>query len=166
MLYVGLFVNQEVNIYQEVGRNQQLAGQLVDGVGNVTGGLAVDAKARLYVADDSGSVVVFEPGALMPTGVYQFPYQAPYPLGIAVGADYTLYAPLNLAGPLVAFPKGDRRKPELTINMPAGDVAFAAAVDAQNNLYIEYGPPKYPSPGFVEEMRAGFDPMHRHSASR
>jgi DNA-binding beta-propeller fold protein YncE len=35
--------------------------------------------------------------------------------------------------------------------MPSGDTAFAVALDNDSNVYIEYGPPHYPSPGYIEK---------------
>lgn len=154
LLYVGLFNSSVVNIYRESGQNQPLAGQLSDGVGQPTGGLAVDSKARLYVVSDANSAVVFQPGALMPTGVYRMP-NGSFPGGIAVGSDFTFDAPLNNVGPLVQFAKANRRSPDLTIDFPAGDAATAAALDSQNNLYIGYGPMLGSPAGYFEKCPPG-----------
>ena len=157
-LYVGLFNGQTVNLYDASG-NGQPTSQLFDGLGNITGGVAVDRQKRVYVSTGSGLVMVFPGGGFVPMQRYRFPdqYSPGYPLGIAVGADGTLYAPLNIAGVVAAYPKGDTQTASLTITMPSGTTAMAAAVDDQNNLYIEYGPPKYPSPGYIEKCPPNSD---------
>lgn len=137
LLYVGLFGAGAVNVYDAA--DLSLQGQIVDGIVNVSGGLAVDSQSRLYVAANSTVVNVYRRDALTPTGLYRFPYQVGAPQGIAVGPDGTFYAPLIGAKVAVVYPKGDRNKPALTLAMPGQDTAWATAVDAQNNLYVEHG---------------------------
>ncbi|MGH9641517.1 MAG: hypothetical protein ACRD3Q_03755 [Terriglobales bacterium] len=151
-LYVGLFNAQLVSVYDAFGSGQPSA-QLLDGMVNATGGIAVDGTKHVYVSIGGGNVMVYPGGSLVPVQRYRFPDQPSpsYPLGIAVGGDGTLYAPLNLAGVVAVYPKGDTKQASLTISMPSGDTAMAAAVDSQNNLYIEYGPPHYPSSGYIEK---------------
>ena len=157
-LYVGLFNGQAVNIYDAFGNGQPSA-QLLDGMVNSTGGIAVDRAKRVYVSIGGGNVMVYPSGGFVPVQRYRFPdqYFPGYPLGIAVGGDGTLYAPLNLAGVVAVYPKGDTQTASLTITMPSGTTAMAAAVDDQNNLYIEYGPPHYPSPGYIEKCPPNSD---------
>ena len=151
-LYVVLFNAQAVNVYDAFG-NGQPSYQLLDGLANSTGGIAVDRANRVYVSTGSGIVSVYPGRSLVPIERYRFPdqYSPSFPLGIAVGNDGTLYAPLNLAGVVAVYPKGDTTKASLTIAMPSGTTAMAAAVDDLNNLYIEYGPPHYPSSGYIEK---------------
>lgn len=98
-LYVGLFNGQTVNIYDAFGSGQPSA-QLFDGLGNTTGGLAVDRARRLYVSTSSGLVMVYPNKGFVPVERYRFPdqYFPGFPLGIAVDGEGTLYAPLNIAG--------------------------------------------------------------------
>lgn len=154
LVYIGLFTAQAVNVYQG-GSTYPLLGQLVDGVGNPVGGLAVDRFKKLFVDTDSSWVNVYEPGSLVPSGTYQIGVAA-FPLGIAIGQDETLYAPLNGVGVVDVFPKGERRAPSLVIPMPPGDVPLAAVVDSQNDLYVEYSPGgRFPQPAHIERCLPG-----------
>jgi DNA-binding beta-propeller fold protein YncE len=154
LVYVGLFTAQTVNVYQG-GSGYPLLGQLFDGVGNPVGGLAVDRFQKLYISTDGSWVNVFDRGSLVPSGTYTIG-SATFPLGIAIGRDETLYAPLNQIGVLDVFAKGERRAPTLIIPMPQGDTPLAAAVDGQNNLYIEYGPfGHFPQPAHIEKCLPG-----------
>ncbi len=151
-LYVGLFNGQTVNIYDAFGNGQPTA-QLFDGLDNSTGGIAVDQSENVYVSTGGNRVMVYPAGGLVPIQRYRFPDQffPAFPLGIAVGGDGTLYAALNLAAVVAVYPKGDTQTASLTIPTPSGTTAYAAAVDSQNNLYIEYGEPHYPTPGYIEK---------------
>lgn len=154
LVYVGLFNTQAVNVYQG-GGSYPFLGQLVDGIGNPVGGLAVDRLQKLFVDTDSGFVNVYTRGSLVPSGTYPIG-PATFPLGIAVGPDETLYAPLNLSGVVDVFPRGERKAPALVIPMPSGDGPLAAAVDAQNDLYVEYGPlGRFPQPAHIEKCLPG-----------
>lgn len=154
LVYVGLFTAQTVNVYQG-GTGYPFAGQLFDGVGNPIGGFAVDRFQKLFISTDGSFVNVFERGSLVPSGTYPIG-AATFPLGIAIGQDETLYAPLNQIGVLDVFAKGERRAPSLVIPMPQGDTPLAAAVDAQNDLYIEYSPfGHYPQPAHIEKCQPG-----------
>jgi hypothetical protein len=149
-LYLGLFNGQDVNVYDAFG-NGQPTGQILDGLANTTGGLAVGHNHRLYVSDAT-YVTAYPRGGLVPLARYRFPDQGlpGIPLGIAVGTDGTLYAPLSNDGVVAVYPKGDTMKASLTIPAPSGNTVFAVALDNQNNLYIEYGAPTYPSAGYIE----------------
>jgi hypothetical protein len=155
-LYVGLFNGQVVNVYDAFGDGQPNY-QFVDGLGTITGGIAVGRNHQVYVTTDSGLVVVFDEGHLTPVQRYRFPDQPSptYPLGIAVDSAGTLYAPMNLEGVLVVYPKGDTQKATLTIPVPSGETPYAAALDTDNNLYIEYGGFTFPSTGYIEECAPG-----------
>jgi hypothetical protein len=156
LLYVGLFNGQLVNVYDAFGDGQPNY-QLVDALGTITGGIAVGKNHEVYVTTDSGQVVAFDKGKFTPVQRYRFPDQPAqdYPLGIAVDGEGTLYAPMNTEGVLVVYPKGDTQKASLTIPMPSGETAYAAGVDLENNLYIEYGGFTFPSPAYVEECPPG-----------
>lgn len=154
LIYVGLFINQAVNVYQGPS-GFGLLGQLLDGVGNPSGGFAVDKYQKLYIATDNSFVDVFQRDSLVPSGTYPIG-NATFPLGIAVGQDETLYAPLNAAGRVVEYAKGDRKKPSLIIGAPPGTEPIAVALDAQNDLYIEYAAPgAFPQPAHIEECPPG-----------
>jgi hypothetical protein len=151
-LYVGLFNGQAVNIYDAFGNGQPTT-QLLDGLYNSTGGIAVGRDRKVYVSTSGGLVVVFPGGGFVPLQRYRFPDQfAPaFPTGIAVDSVGTLYAPLYFDGLVAVYPKGDTQKASLTIPVPSGNAAFAAAVDDQNNVYIEYGLNQHLSPGYIEK---------------
>lgn len=154
LVYVGLYTTQVVNVYQGPS-GFGLLGQLLDGVGNPSGGLAVDKFQKLFIATDNAFVDVFERGSLVPSGSYPIGV-ATFPLGIAIGQDESLYAPLNLVGRVVVYAKGERKSPSLTIFMPAGDDPLAVAVDAQNDVYIEYAPSgPFPQPAHIEKCPPG-----------
>jgi hypothetical protein len=156
LLYVGLFNSQLVNVYDAFGNGQPIY-QLVDAVDNITGGIAVGKNHEVYVPTGGVMVVAFDQGQLTPVERYRFPDQ-PFPtvpLGIAVDGEGTLYAPMSSEGVLVVYPKGDTQKATLTIPMPSGETPYAAAVDTENNLYIEYGGFTFPSTGYIEECAPG-----------
>jgi hypothetical protein len=155
LVYVGLFNAQAVNIYS--GSQLQLTQTLVDGLYNSTGGIAVDSSQHVYIVTGAGIVVVYPRGGVVPSNRYQFldQYQPPLTLGINVGSDGTLYAPLWGAGVVAEYPKGDTMTSSLTIPAPSGTTVYATAVDSQNNLYIEYGAAAYPNPGFIEKCPPG-----------
>jgi hypothetical protein len=150
LLYVGLFNGQAVNVYDSATGSQK--SRILDGVFNVTGGLAVDRARKVYVATGSGSVVAYERGELVPTRRFQFPDQGQpvTPQGIAVGKDGTFYAASYHDGAVFAY-KADVKQASLVIKMPSGQTAFAVALDAQNNLYIAYGGPLFGDPGHIEK---------------
>ena len=154
LVYVGLYTSQAVNVYQGPS-GFGLIGQLLDGVGNPSGGLAVDRFQKLYIATDNSFVDVFQRGSLVPSGTYPIGI-ATYPFGIAIGQDETLYAPLNFVGKVVVYPKGERKNPSLVILTPQGTAPLAVALDSQNDLYIEYGPPgPFPQPAYIEKCAPG-----------
>jgi hypothetical protein len=151
-LYVGLFNGQAVNIYDAFGNGQPTA-QLLDGLANSTGGIAVDQDRRVYVSTSGSTVMTFPAGGFVPIRRYRFPEQGvpAYPFGIAVDSAGSLYAPLYFDGLVAVYPKGETKKASMTIPVPAGNAAFAAALDGQSNIYIEYGLNAYPSPGYIEK---------------
>jgi hypothetical protein len=155
-LYVGLFNGALVNVYDAFG-NGQPNYQLVDGLFAITGGIAIGRNQEVFISTGSTQVIVFKHGALTPLLRYHFPdqYDPSYPLGIAVGSDGTLYAPLNIAGVVAVYPRGDTQQASLTIPVPSGETPYAVAVDSQNNLYIEYGGVTTPSPAYIEKCAPG-----------
>lgn len=154
LLYVGLFNGQAVNVYK-VGQDKGPIRQILDGVSNITGDLAVDRDQRLYAT--SGVVVVYPHGGVVPAGRYNFADQGQPPLvaGTAIGSDGTFYAALYGDGLVAEYTKSKQQKASLTIPMPFGNTAWAVAVDSQNNVYIEYAPAPYPSPGHIEKCAPG-----------
>lgn len=154
LLYVALYNAKAVNIYDASGNGQPM-GQLLDGLGhggNATGPLAVDQHQKVYVST-TDMVLGYPKGIPVPWMRYDFldqPYPAT-PFGMAFGPDGTLYAPLVGQYILVAYAKANPKKASLTVSMPSGMTAYAAATDAQNNLYIEYGGVGKNLPGYIEK---------------
>lgn len=156
LLYVGLFNGQDVNVYK-AGKDQPPLGTLVDGLANITGGIAVDQQQNVYIVTGGGLVTVYPRGGLVPGFRYWFQDQPqpPLTLGIAVDNAGTLYAPLWEDGRVAIYAKGQAKQASLVIPTPAGTTAYAVAVDHQNNVYLEYGAPHYPEPGFIEKCPPG-----------
>ena len=156
LLYLGLFNGQGVDIFQS-GHSGGPAGQLLDGLTNITGDVAVGPDRQVYVTTGGGWVVAYPHGGFVPVRRYQFPdqVQPTVTTGIAIGNDGTLYAALYHDGLVVAYPKGNTQKASLVIPVPLGNTAYAVAVDSQNNLYIAYGGTLFGEPGFIERCAAG-----------
>jgi len=92
--------------------------------------------------------------------VFRYPLPgAPQPnivIGTAVGSDGSFYAADWGDGLVFGYKKGKPVKPFITIPAPTGNTFYAVAVDNQNNLYIEYGPPCcFPETGHIEKCPAG-----------
>jgi len=154
LLYVGFLTAQQVNIYQ-IGHDNGPIDLLVDGLTQITGGIAVDQQRNVYVTDGSGGVVAYPPGGLVPGLRYQFLDQRQPPLtsGITVDPAGTLYATLFGDGGIVAeYTKGHTHKASFVLAPPPPYAAIAVAVDAQNNLYVEYSNAiPFPQPAYIEK---------------
>jgi len=154
LLYVGLFNGQTVNVYR-VPQNEGPIQQILDGVSNITGDLAVDKSQRLYAT--SNAVMVYPRGGLVPALRYNFAdqHQPPLVAGTAIGSDGTLYTAMYGDGLVAAYLRGTQQRASLTIPTPSGTTAWAVAVDAQDNVYIEYAAAPYPSTGHIEKCAPG-----------
>jgi len=152
-IYVGLFNAQQVNVYNAGRANPGKI--LLDGVENITGGIAVDKLQNVYVTTSPGWVVMYPPTGLVPMLRYQFPdqHQPPLTAGITVDPAGTLYAALYGDNGIVAeYPAGNTTQASFTLAPPPPYSALAVAVDRQNNLYVEYalnGP--FPETAYIEK---------------
>lgn len=154
LMYVGFLVAQQVNIYQQ-GHNSGPTDLLVDGLTNITGGIAVDQQKNVYITTGAGTVVVYPPGGLVPGLRYQFPDMGFPPLtsGITVDPAGTLYATLfGDRGVVAEYTKGNTQKASFVLAPPPPYSAIAVAVDAQNNLYVEYSNAiPFPQTAYIEK---------------
>jgi hypothetical protein len=154
LLYVGFKNAQKVLIYQN-GHNSGPIGELVDGLANITGGMAVDQDQDVYATASPGWVVAYPRGGVVPGLRYQFPDQQQPTLvaGITVDPAGTLYASLvGDLGIVAEYTKGNTTKASFTISPPSPYSAFAVAVDSQNNLYIEYALNSFfPQTAYIEK---------------
>jgi len=152
-IYVGFFNAQQVNIYKPGGNGP--IGALLDGLTNITGGIAVDKQQNVYVTTSSGWVVTYPPAGLVPSSRYQFPdqHQPPLTAGITVDQAGTLYASLFGDNGIVAeYPAGDTTQAAFILHPPPPNAALAVAVDGQNNLYVEYSTAiPFPQPAYIEK---------------
>ena len=138
-IYVGFFNAQQVNVYKP-GLNRP-GKVLLDGLFNITGGIAVDKQQNIYVTTGGGWVVMYPAAGLVPMLRYQFPdqHQPTLTAGITVDPAGTLYASLFGDNGIVAeYPAGDTTQASFTLSPPSPYSAIAVAVDRQNNLYVEY----------------------------
>lgn len=154
LLYVGLFSAQAVNVY-DLAQNGAPIYQILDDVGNVTGDIVVDQSQNVYIATHPESVTVYPPGGLVPAFRYPFvdQHQPAFPTGMAVDSNGILYAALYGDG-VVAEYRG-ARKAKLVIQAPAGNTAWAVAVDAKKNVYFEYASVTYPAPAGIQKCPRG-----------
>jgi hypothetical protein len=152
-IYVGFFNAQQVNIYKQ-GRNGPVSA-LLDGLGNITGGIAVDKQQNVYVTTGGGWVVTYPPAGLVPSQRYQFrdQHQPPLTAGITVDQAGTLYAALfNDRGIVAEYAAGNPNQATFTLAPPPPNAALAVAVDRQNNLYVEYSVAiPFPQPAYIEK---------------
>lgn len=152
-IYVGFFNAQQVNVYKP-GRSRP-GKVLLDGLTNITGGLAVDKLQNIYVTTGGGWVIMYPATGLVPMLRYQFPdkHQPTLTAGITVDSAGTLYASLYGAGGVVAeYTAGNPNQASFTLSPPPPYSALAVAVDSQNNLYVEYalnGP--FPQTAYIEK---------------
>ena len=152
-IYLGLFNAQQVNVYRP-GHDGPIS-RLVDGLDNITGGIAVDQAQNVYVTTGGGWVVMYPPTGLVPFLRYQFPdfHQPPLTAGITVDPAGTLYASLYGDNGIVAeYTAGNTTHADFTLSPPPPNSALAVGVDRQNNLYVEYalnGP--FPQTAHIEK---------------
>jgi hypothetical protein len=152
-IYVGFFNGQELLTFRP-GRTGT-GKVLLDGLTNITGGIAVDKLQNVYVTTGSGWVVMYPPTGVVPMLRYQFPdfHQPTLTAGITVDPAGTLYATLFGDNGIVAeYPAGDTTQASFTLSPPPPYSAVAVAVDRQNNLFVEYTlNGRFPQTAFIEK---------------
>ncbi len=151
-IYVGLFNAQQVNVYKP-GRSGP-GKILLDGLANITGGIAVDKLQNVYVTTGAGWVVMYPSYGVVPMQRYMFQdkHQPPLTAGITVDQAGTLYAALYGDGIVAEYLAGDPAHASFTVAPPPPYTPLAVAVDGQNNLYMEYalvGP--FPQTAYIEK---------------
>jgi DNA-binding beta-propeller fold protein YncE len=104
-------------------------------------GIALDSAGTLYVANPgNNTVTAYAAGTSSPNRTLSDGVAAPE--GVAVDADGTVYVANEGANPsadqgtVTEYPTG-ASQPSLTITQPGYD-AFAAVLDASNNLYVSW----------------------------
>lgn len=142
LLYVVNFGADEVEIFHQVGKNQQPIGTIAAGL-SFPGGATVDAKGNLYVADEhqiasQWNVPMYAPGSTSPTKVYTTDLSSP--TDVAVANDGTIYI-CNFNelqnGWVSVYPKGNPKK-EYRLADFNGGAPLSVALDAAGNVYVMY----------------------------
>jgi sugar lactone lactonase YvrE len=142
LLYVADLGNEQIDIFKQHGANQQPIGTITSGV-NFPGGMTVDSKGNLYVAneresDSEFSVNIYAKGSTSPTTVITKDLSTP--TDVAVGTDGTIYVSnFNELdnGYVSVYPKGNVKK-EYRISDFNGGAPLSLALDKSGNLYAMY----------------------------
>jgi len=113
---------------------------IVAGISEPTG-IALDSTGTLYVANSgNNTVAAYAAGTTSPSKTLTDGISAPQ--GVAVGTDGTIYvanegsSPSAGSGTVTEYPSG-KNSPSATLSLTGYD-AFAAALDAANNLYVSW----------------------------
>src|SRR5262249_21776661 len=113
-----------------------------------------DKQQNVYVTTGAGWVVMYPSYGLVPMQRYMFQdkHQPPLTAGITVDQAGTLYAALYGDGIVAEYAPSDPAHASFTVAPPPPNQPLAVAVDAQNNLYMEYslaGP--FPETAYIEK---------------
>jgi hypothetical protein len=138
LVYFSNLGENSVELFSQQGTNQQPMGTITDGI-NFPGGLTVDNKSNLYVANEgANNVTVYPPGSTSPSITYTTDLSTA--ADIAVAKNGTVYiANFNgLANGWVSvYPKANTAK-EYRLSDFNGGAPLSVALDAQQNLYVMY----------------------------
>jgi 6-phosphogluconolactonase (cycloisomerase 2 family) len=142
LVYVGNLGANAVDIFSVSGKNQQPVGTITSGI-NFPGGMTVDAKGNLYVANERESnsvysVNVYAKGKSTPRTIITKDLSSP--TDVAVGSDGTIYvANFNELdnGYVSVYPKGSVHK-EYRLSDFNGGAPLSVALDKSGNLYVMY----------------------------
>lgn len=142
LLYAANLGTNSVEIFHQRGRNQQPIGTITSGL-SFPGGITVDDKGNLYVADErqvggQWNVPMYAPGSLSPTKVYSTDLSSP--TDVAVARDGTIYI-CNFNelqnGWVSVYPKGNTSK-EYRLSDFGGGAPLSVALDKSGNAYVLY----------------------------
>lgn len=149
LIYVSDYLSNDVEIYSASGSNQSPIGQITDGIDGPEGSF-VDRHGNLFVSNVNNATVTMYPHG---STTYKVQYTGfAYPTNVTVGRNGVVYVADLVGEKVVEFPKGSTQ-PKLTIDIsyPQG-----VALDAKNNLYIEYNTGAHGGgPGAVDEFAPG-----------
>ncbi|HXM05996.1 MAG TPA: hypothetical protein VN936_00965 [Candidatus Acidoferrum sp.] len=142
LVYVGNLGANAVDIFSVRGKNQQPVGTITSGI-NFPGGMTVDAKGNLYVAneresDSLYSVTIYAKGTTTPSNVITEDLSSP--TDVAVANDGTIYvANFNELdnGYVSVYPKGSIHKEYRLSDFNSG-APLSVALDKSGNLYVMY----------------------------
>jgi sugar lactone lactonase YvrE len=138
LVYFSNLGANEVEIFKQVGANQQPMGTITSGV-NFPGGLTVDSKGNLYVVNEgAGNVTVYQGGQTTPSITYSTLLSDCS--DVAVAKDGTVYiANFNglKNGWVTVYPQGNVSK-AYQITDFGGGAPLEVALDKHQNLYVEY----------------------------
>jgi hypothetical protein len=142
LVYVGNLGTQSVEIFHQAGKNQQPIGSITSGISD-PGGMAVDGKGNLYVADEreigsEWNVPMYAPGSTSPTKVFTTDLSSP--TAVAVAHDGTVYV-TNFNelsnGWVSVYPKGNQSK-EYRLADFNGGAPLEIGLDKSGNVYVMY----------------------------
>jgi DNA-binding beta-propeller fold protein YncE len=143
VLYVSDVLDSKVDVYPLNTNDPAPIGEIVLGIDTPTG-MALDSAHNLYVANNATRSVtgirkgmsdimpVYPPGG--GASIWEYAQGLRHPTDVVVGSDGTVYAASFADGYITEFAKGSLT-PSLHFQPPFG-MAFAVALDAQNNLYV------------------------------
>jgi sugar lactone lactonase YvrE len=131
-----------IDIFSQNGQNQTPLGMISSGLSH-PGGLAVDKKGNLYVANEvelstGWTVPVYAAGATKPSKVFTTDLNTP--TDVAVASDGTIYiANFNglSNGWVSVYPKGNVKK-EYRLSDFSGGAPLSVALDKGGNVYVMY----------------------------
>lgn len=172
-----LYVGDEtgyVDVYNGTGT---LQGPLADGIDNPAWSMTVDpVSGSLYVANSLCCVTAYKAGTVIPAGVYDIEGYGEFACCSIANGNKKMYVGYSngcwslpdchdasdqnngvvLVYPLLQRPEG-RSKPLTIIKTPTGTHVNALAVDAKDNLYIEYAQnvSAWPIAAHIEEISPG-----------
>lgn len=140
LIYSGDYYANTITIYPAKGTNPPSTGTITDGISSPER-LFVDKKQNLYVSNNT-SVTAYKRGKTSPfltitNGIDR-------PTGIVAGSDGSIYVANAGTDSVSVYPKG-KATPSKTLTMPTNDDPQNLALDASNNVYVNYL--GYSSPG-------------------
>jgi hypothetical protein len=136
-LYVSDPIGNAVEVYDVAGKNQQPVAKITDGISG-PGGMAVDGKGDLYVANTTGNTITeYASGGSSPVATYSDDLIGP--VDVAVDSKGTVYVAnfYVFAWSIVEFPAGSTA-PSLEIHNPGSAYSVGVTVSTKDKLYASF----------------------------